>query len=216
MIAPDLATLVAGAVLDGTALVLPMSWTTTTICRCRTAAGDFKSPDHRLAAHGLTAMMASNWSFICSRTATATPRTSIFKISRRTVVLSRTTISHRLPEEPIMRAIRTQLEAAGVLVENTKGEWGPGQGEINIRYADALTMADRHVFLENALRKSPMVSARRSPLWPNGAPIWPAVLPHPPKLGRRERRRAFHDPVGDRGMSAMMARFLAGQMTYAN
>ena len=38
-------------------------------------------------------------------------------------------------------------------MENTKGEWGPGQGEINIRYADALTMADRHVFLKNGIKE---------------------------------------------------------------
>jgi hypothetical protein len=49
-------------------------------------------------------------------------------------------------EEGVMRAIRKGLQAAGIPVENSKGEWGPGQEEINVRYADALTMADRHVF----------------------------------------------------------------------
>jgi glutamine synthetase len=42
---------------------------------------------------------------------------------------------------------------AGIPVENSKGEWGPGQEEINVRYADALTMADRHVILKNGCKE---------------------------------------------------------------
>ena len=41
-------------------------------------------------------------------------------------------------EEGVMRAIRNGLQGAGIPVENSKGEWGPGQEEINVRYADAL------------------------------------------------------------------------------
>ena len=52
-------------------------------------------------------------------------------------------------EEGVMRAIRNGLQGAGIPVENSKGEWGPGQEEINVRYADALEMADRHVILKN-------------------------------------------------------------------
>ena len=32
-----------------------------------------------------------------------------------------------------MRAIRNGLHGAGIPVENSKGEWGPGQEEINVR-----------------------------------------------------------------------------------
>src|SRR6185503_16547146 len=56
-------------------------------------------------------------------------------------------------EEGVMRALRKQLQASGIPVENSKGEWGPGQEEINVRYADALTMADRHVVLKNATKE---------------------------------------------------------------
>lgn len=56
-------------------------------------------------------------------------------------------------EEPVMRAIRLGLRGAGIPVENSKGEWGPGQEEINVRYADALTMADRHVILKHACKE---------------------------------------------------------------
>ncbi|TIX03328.1 MAG: glutamine synthetase, partial [Mesorhizobium sp.] len=33
------------------------------------------------------------------------------------------------------------------------GEWGPGQEEINVRYAEALDMADRHVILKNGAKE---------------------------------------------------------------
>jgi glutamine synthetase len=47
-------------------------------------------------------------------------------------------------EEILNAAARKHLAASGVPVEFSKGEWGPGQHELNIRYADVLTMADRH------------------------------------------------------------------------
>jgi glutamine synthetase len=56
-------------------------------------------------------------------------------------------------EEGVMRAIRNGIEAAGIPVENSKGEWGPGQEEINVRYAEALEMADRHVILKNGCKE---------------------------------------------------------------
>jgi glutamine synthetase len=47
-------------------------------------------------------------------------------------------------EEPLNAAARKHLSASGVPVEFSKGEWGPGQHELNIRYAELLEMADRH------------------------------------------------------------------------
>jgi len=47
-------------------------------------------------------------------------------------------------EEFLVREIRNMMEAAGVPVECSKGEWGCGQQEINLRHAEALEMADRH------------------------------------------------------------------------
>ncbi len=38
-------------------------------------------------------------------------------------------------------------------VENSKGEAAVGQHELNIRYADALAMADRHVMLKQAMKE---------------------------------------------------------------
>ncbi len=56
-------------------------------------------------------------------------------------------------EEGVMRAMRNGMQGAGIPVENSKGEWGPGQEELNVRYADALTMADWHVILKNGCKE---------------------------------------------------------------
>lgn len=56
-------------------------------------------------------------------------------------------------EEVFTAAARRHLKHSGVPVENSKGEWGLGQHEINIRYADALTMADRHGVFKQCLRE---------------------------------------------------------------
>ncbi len=45
------------------------------------------------------------------------------------------------------------MEAARVPVEFSKGEWGKGQEEINLRYADALEMADRHVLYKHGVKE---------------------------------------------------------------
>jgi len=55
--------------------------------------------------------------------------------------------------EPIVGAIRKAVDASGIPVEFSKGEWGPGQHEINLRYAPALEMADRHVVYKLAAKE---------------------------------------------------------------
>jgi glutamine synthetase len=56
-------------------------------------------------------------------------------------------------EEPLIRAIRNGMEAADVPVETSKGEWGRGQEEINLRYAEALEMADRTVLYKHGAKE---------------------------------------------------------------
>ena len=56
-------------------------------------------------------------------------------------------------EEFLIGAIRRHLEASGIPVESSKGEWGPGQQEIGLRYADLLEMADRHALYKHAAKE---------------------------------------------------------------
>jgi glutamine synthetase len=56
-------------------------------------------------------------------------------------------------EEALNGAIRRHLTRSGIPVECSKGEWGKGQHELNVRYADALTMADRHVVFKQCFKE---------------------------------------------------------------
>src|SRR5438093_1119946 len=56
-------------------------------------------------------------------------------------------------EEPLVRAIRNGMEAADVPVETSKGEWGRGQEEINLVYAEALEMADRTTLYKHGAKE---------------------------------------------------------------
>jgi glutamine synthetase len=55
--------------------------------------------------------------------------------------------------EPLIRRIRNSMEAAGMAVENSKGECNYGQHEINFRYADALSAADDHSVYKNGAKE---------------------------------------------------------------
>ena len=55
-------------------------------------------------------------------------------------------------EEPLNAAVRKHLSASGVPVEFSKGEWGPGQHELNIQYAELLEMADRHTIYKQCFK----------------------------------------------------------------
>jgi glutamine synthetase len=100
--------------------------------------------------------------------------------------------------EDVIRAIRSGVDASGIPVEFSKGEWGPGQHEINLRYAEALEMADRHVVYKLAAKE--IADARghcltfmakydaalagsslhvHVSLWRDGAPLFPGGEPLP-------------------------------------
>jgi len=120
-------------------------------------------------------------------------------------------------EEPLIRAIRNGLDAAGVPVENSKGEWGPGQEEINIYYAEALEMADRHTLLKNAAKEIAHLHGQAITFMAKWrydlagsschihASLWDAESETP----------LFHDPDQPGGMSALFQHFLAGQLALA-
>jgi glutamine synthetase len=55
--------------------------------------------------------------------------------------------------EAFTAAVRRHLRDSGVPVESSKGEWGLGQHELNVRYAEILDMADRHVVYKQCLKE---------------------------------------------------------------
>jgi glutamine synthetase len=50
-------------------------------------------------------------------------------------------------------AVRRHMSASGVPVESSKGEWAPGQHEINFRFGEALETADRAAFFKHGCKE---------------------------------------------------------------
>ena len=56
-------------------------------------------------------------------------------------------------DEPYLGPIRRGMHGAGIPVEFSKGEAWYGQHEVNTRYADAVTSADRHTIYKNGVKE---------------------------------------------------------------
>jgi glutamine synthetase len=56
-------------------------------------------------------------------------------------------------DEAYLGPIRRGMQAAGIPVEFSKGEAWYGQHEVNTRYADAVTSADRHTIYKNGVKE---------------------------------------------------------------
>src|SRR5438876_571531 len=56
-------------------------------------------------------------------------------------------------DEPFIQQLRRGMHGAGIPVEFSKGEAWYGQHELNVRYADAVTAADRHTIYKNGVKE---------------------------------------------------------------
>jgi glutamine synthetase len=56
-------------------------------------------------------------------------------------------------DEWLIRQIRNGMLAAGIPIEFSKGEFGRGQHEINVTYADALSTADYHALYKHGTKE---------------------------------------------------------------
>ncbi len=56
-------------------------------------------------------------------------------------------------DEPYLGPIRRGMQGAGIPIEFSKGEAWYGQHEVNMRYADAVTAADRHTIFKNGVKE---------------------------------------------------------------
>ena len=115
-----------------------------------------------------------------------------------------------------MRRVRNGLVAAGMPVENTKGEAETGQEELNIRYC-------RRAGRRPTTTRSPRTPSRRSPgpratpppSWRSGTTTKVgSAAPHPPVAVARAARNAFHDPDGAHGMSPLMRQLCRGLLRH--
>ena len=152
---PDLGTLRVAAWLDRSAVVLCDAKDAESGAPIEVAPRSILARQlERLAAAGFTAKMASELEFFLFRDTYHEARAKGYRELRTAGdyvedyhILSSTFA------EPVIAAIRRGADASAIAVEFSKGEWGPGQHEINLRYAGALEMADRHVLYKTAAKE---------------------------------------------------------------
>ena len=121
-------------------------------------------------------------------------------------------------EDAVMRAIRNGLFDAGIPVENSKGEWGPGQEEINVRYAEALEMADRHVIMKNGCKEiaTQMGKAITFMAKYDYALAGSSSHVHNSLWSADGKTPLFYDKNAEHTMSPLMRQWVAGQLKYAD
>ena len=109
------------------------------------------------------------------------------------------------------------MDAAGIPVEVSKGEWGPGQEEINLEYAEALEMADRHVIYKNGAKEIAHLQGKAITFMAkfDYALAGNSFHLHSSLWDARADRPLFHDPKAEDGMSSLFRQYLAGQLACA-
>lgn len=108
----------------------------------------------RLAEHGLTPRMATELEFYVLKESYDAARarhyvdlTPFGWFNEDYQLLAAT------KAEPLYRRFRNEMSAAGIPIEFSKGEASPGQHEVNIHYADALTSADRAALFKHGAKE---------------------------------------------------------------
>ncbi len=108
----------------------------------------------RLEAHGLTTYAATELEFILFRTSYEDAWNRSYRdLTPANQYNCDYSILGTARVEPIIRRIRNVMQAAGIHVENSKGECNFGQHEINFSYGPALTTADCHVIYKEAAKE---------------------------------------------------------------
>jgi glutamine synthetase len=122
-------------------------------------------------------------------------------------------------EESLIRAIRNAMEGAGVPVETSKGEWGRGQEEINLAYADALEMADRTALYKHGAKEIADQQGRSVTFMAkyDAAAAGSSFHVHSSLWDRTGRRPLFgvRRRRAPRSLPALAGQWLAGQLALA-
>lgn len=150
----DLATLRRAPWLPGTALVLgdlahedghPVAEAPRRVLRHQL---------ERLAARGLTAFFGSELEFYLYRNSYSDARTKGYRgLAPTSDYLIDYHLMQPSQDEPLLRRLRNEMQEAGIPVEGSKGEWGRGQHELNLLYAEGLEMADRHAVYKHGAKE---------------------------------------------------------------
>ncbi|MEM7209158.1 MAG: glutamine synthetase family protein [Pseudomonadota bacterium] len=217
---PDLSTLRRIPWLEGTALVLCDVLDHHTHAEVpHSPRAVLKKQLARLDALGMQAFMASELEFFLFRDSFEEVQQKAYRgIETISAYNEDYHIFQTTKEENVMRAIRNGLQGAGIPVENSKGEADAGQEEINVQYADALTMADRHAIIKNGCKEIAWSKGRALTFmakWSydhagNSSHI------HQSLWSADGTQSLFFDKNAEHGMSETMRHYMAGLLRHAS
>jgi glutamine synthetase len=217
---PDLATLRRTPWLEGTALVLCDVLDHHTHAEVpHSPRAVLKSQVARLEAMGMKAFMATELEYFLFRESYEEAQQGGYRnLQTFSAYNEDYHIFQTTKEEDVNRAIRNGLQGADIPVENSKGEASAGQGEINVRYADALTMADRHVIIKNACKEIAWANGKALSFlakWNNDAAGNSSHI-HQSLWSADGKTPMFHDGDAEHGMSEVMCHYVAGLLHHAS
>ena len=153
-VTPDMATLRRIPWLEGTALVLgDVGWHDGSPVQ-PSPRQVLRAQIERAESLGLTPMVGSELEFYLLKETYAEAHASGYTgLTPSVPYILDYHILATTYDEPLMRALRNGMQAAGMRVETSKGEAWPGQQELNFRFSDALTMADNHTIYKNGAKE---------------------------------------------------------------
>jgi glutamine synthetase len=112
------------------------------------------------------------------------------------------------------RSVR-MLEDLGISVEFSHHEAGPGQNEIDLRYADALTTADNIMTFRTVVKEVAMEQGVYATFMPKPMSGHPGSGMHTHMSLFEGDANAFYDPSGHYQLSKIGRQFVAGLLTHA-
>ncbi|MFF3065989.1 glutamine synthetase family protein [Oerskovia sp. NPDC057915] len=113
------------------------------------------------------------------------------------------------------RAAITMLESMGISVEFSHHEAGPGQNEIDLRYADALTTADNLMTFRTVVKEVALEQGVFASFMPKPMADQPGSGMHTHLSLFEGDRNAFHEPGAQYELSKTARSFIAGLLVHA-
>jgi glutamine synthetase len=109
----------------------------------------------------------------------------------------------------------TMLEQLGISVEFSHHEGGPGQNEIDLRYADALSMADNIMTFRTVVKEVAIEQGVYATFMPKPFTNHPGSGMHTHFSLFEGDRNAFFDPAAEYHLSNVARQFIAGILRHA-
>ena len=172
----------------------------------------------RAAALGFTVKMGAELEFFLFKESYETAAAKGYRdLSPDSNTIQDYHILQTTKDEHIIRAIRNGMDGAGVPIECSKGEAGFAQHEINLRYTEALEMADRLAIYKNGAKEIAALAGRAITFMAKYtmADVGSSCHIHSSIWDTETSRSVVAGEGGPAGMSKLFSHYLAGNLATA-